>query len=135
MPSNLYSEAIILFITTSLISIGVATIYFPNESLVRISTMEELEEGYRYGYDVVYLFSEDGYVFFKNVGREMLRLELILIDGDGIENYEVWEGGEWVRNGVIGSGAIFRVVYSSEPKEVVLFIEERFFIRVEVMVP
>ncbi len=134
MPSNLLGEGILLFTSLSLLAIGMAAIFIPSTSLLSQSSLEEYREGYGYGYRVAILFQEGGYLYLRNIGREISEIRWILLDGVNITSYEVLVNGSWIVNGDVEEGSIIRIRYNRVPDEAVILADENFLIRLEEVV-
>jgi len=117
-------ESILLFISVSLLGIGVVSIYQPSLNILGLGAEEEVRDGYSYGYHVSILFHRDGYLYLLNDGRDIGEVSTIYLDGLAIQPpYEVYVGGVWISSSSLPKGGVLRIPVQQPPGEVVLMAD------------
>ncbi len=121
MASNMLGESILLFISVSLLGMGVVSIYQPSLNILGLGAEEEVRDGYSYGYHVSILFLRDGYLYLLNDGREIGEVSTIYVDGSPLQPpYEVYVEGQWILSSSLPKGGILRIPVAQAPGEVIL---------------
>ncbi len=132
--SNLLGESILFFISLSIFSLLSITLFIPAANLGYQSSLDEYLDGYSYGYSVSYLFSDTGYLYLYNDGRDINVISKIYVEGLEIQPIiQVFNGSEWVTSFSIPSYTVFRFNVSFLPSQVDIVVEDRYVLHVEVV--
>ena len=132
MPSNIFSETLLLFTTLSIISLLSLSLFNPIVTQGRYKVESNYLDGYRYGFRVIYLFYKDGYIYLENIGRDIEYISLLIIDGyiyNG--SIETYQNNSWSASSYIPGETIFRIQYPYGGFERIdVVIEDRYILHV-----